>query len=147
MKKVIIPIGIIGLIVIVSVVVGHASSTERRVGSAAATPGQAIATPAAGSKYKDGTYSAHGSYQSPEGDESIGVSITVASNSVQSVSITPEGQGRGREYEQLFAQGIGSIVQGQPLSSNFDVSEVNGSSLTGAGFNQALQSIRAQAQG
>jgi uncharacterized protein with FMN-binding domain len=99
------------------------------------------------STYKDGTYQADGQYLSPGGSETVGVSITLANSVISDVVITPKSQdSQGAFYQQRFAQGIATIVKGKALDSTFDVAHVNGASLTGKGFNGAIQSIRTQAK-
>jgi len=113
--------------------------------NAAATPTPEATTPS--TTYKDGSYTANGSYVSPGGQENITVSVTVANDTIKSVTVTPGSKDPdGVQYEGLFAKGISSVVVGKPLSTTFNVSEVNGSSLTGTGFTAALNSIRSQAK-
>lgn len=151
-KAVFIPIIAVALVLVVGVgtLFGNALKNNSGSDTASVSPfGQPAAPPppAADTKYKDGTYTASGSYVSPGGNESINVKITVKSNNITAVTVTPQGgDPRSQEYETAFAQGIGQIVTGKPLASQFDVSEVNGSSLTGEGFTQALNAIRSQAQ-
>ena len=103
-------------------------------------------TPNASNTYRNGTYSASGTYDNPEGQASIDVQLAVSNDTITKVSVTPKGQDRQTlRYEQEFAQGISSIVVGKPLSSTFEVSRVNGASLTGDGFTKAVTSIRSQA--
>jgi uncharacterized protein with FMN-binding domain len=98
------------------------------------------------SQYKDGTYQADGQYLSPEGNETVGLSITLDNGVISDVVITPKSQdSQGKFYQQRFAQGITTIVKGKTLDSTFDVAHVNGASLTGKGFNAAIQAIRTQA--
>jgi hypothetical protein len=95
--------------------------------------------------YKDGTYSADGSYSSPDGQEEIAVTLTVKSNVVTSVNVTSvSANGEGERYQQLFFSGISSAVVGKQLGT-LSVSAVAGSSLTSNGFNSALETIRSEA--
>ncbi len=97
--------------------------------------------------YKNGTYSANGSYLSPGGHESIGVTITVANDKITSVSVTATGPDpESIRYEKRFASGISSIVVGKTLDQATVSGRVNGSSLTGDGFNAALTTIIEQAK-
>ncbi|HEX4059210.1 MAG TPA: hypothetical protein VHX87_12960 [Galbitalea sp.] len=98
------------------------------------------------STYKDGTYSADGSYSSPDGQEEIAVTLTVKSNTVTAVSVTSvSANGEGRQYQAIFESGISSVVVGRELAT-LSVSNVAGSSLTSQGFNAALATIRADAK-
>lgn len=97
--------------------------------------------------YKAGTYSSVGAYQSPVGAESIQVQLTVSNDVVTGVSVTRQAVDPGSQYYQdLFISGINSLVVGKPIDSISQFSNVNGSSLTPAGFQSALDSIKVQAK-
>lgn len=125
-------------------------------GSAAGcAPGQATGTPAtsaapsaaAGSaSYKDGTYSADGNYVSPNGTETVGVTLTLAGGAVSDVEITQHPSNPNtRKFQGEFAGGIQSQIVGKSLNE-IKVSKVAGSSLTSGGFNQAVEKIKSEAQ-
>jgi hypothetical protein len=121
---------------------GSASSDSSGTssGSVSATGTSDIST-----SYKDGTYSADGSYSSPDGEEEIGVTVTVKSGVITAVSIkSVESNGEGAQYQAMFASGISSVVVGKELGS-LEVAAVAGSSLTSNGFNAALDTIRSEA--
>lgn len=93
----------------------------------------------------DGTYDAEGSYSTPGGQESIQVELTVADGVVTDVTVTPEAAGgNAARFQEEFASGIADVVVGQDLAG-LSVDKVSGSSLTGDGFNAALDEIRADA--
>ena len=95
--------------------------------------------------YQDGTYTENGNYLSPEGNESISVTLTLAANKVTAVTITPHpNSGTAAYYQQQFASGIASEVVGQNIDT-LNVSRVAGSSLTSTGFDAALATIKAHA--
>lgn len=96
--------------------------------------------------YKDGSYSADGTYRSPGGNEKIGVTLTIANNVISSVSIQTYGSGSDAElYQSQFKDGISAIVVGKKVN-DVSVSRVSGSSLTSTGFNNALEIIKSDAQ-
>ncbi len=100
---------------------------------------------AASGEYADGTYTAEGSYDTPGGEESISVEVTVADGVVTDVTVTPEASGgNAARFQDEFASGIADEVVGADLS-DLAVDKVSGSSLTGNGFNAALEEIRADA--
>ncbi|MDY0911368.1 FMN-binding protein [Rathayibacter festucae] len=100
---------------------------------------------AATGAYADGTYEADGSYTSPGGNESVGVSLTLESGVVTAVTVTPESENpTGQEYQSRFASGISGEVVGKSLDE-LDVTKVSGSSLTSGGFNDAVETIKADA--
>lgn len=98
-----------------------------------------------GGDYTDGTYTADGSYQTPETVESITVTLTIADGVVEDVEVTGDPQARETEqYQGQFIDGISDEVVGKSLD-DLNVSRVAGSSLTSGGFNQAVESIKEQA--
>lgn len=96
--------------------------------------------------YKDGTYSAKASYRTPEGTESISVTVAVKDDTISDVSISQSTNDReAAEYQAMFKSGYKTLVVGKKLEG-LNLSNVSGSSLTPEGFNDALQEIRNQAQ-
>lgn len=95
--------------------------------------------------YKDGTYTAEGSYQTPETVETISVTLTLADDVVTDVEVVGDPQAEEtEEYQGEFIAGIADEVVGKKLDE-LDVDRVAGSSLTSAGFNQAVVDIKEQA--
>ena len=122
------------------------SSTATSAPSAGTGSGTASAPAgSAASGYKDGTYSADGNYRSPNGTETVGVQLTLASGTVSAVEITQHPSNPNtRKFQGEFAGGIADQVVGKSLDE-IKVSKVAGSSLTSGGFNQAVEAIKAQA--
>lgn len=122
------------------------SSSNAASSSALASTSSSSAAATSSSAYKDGTYTAQGSYSSPGGNESISVSITLASDTVTAVTVTPQAtSGQAADFQKKFASGISSEVVGKKLSS-LSVSRVSGSSLTSEGFNSAIDEIKSEAR-
>ncbi len=96
--------------------------------------------------FKDGTYTATGSYMSPAGMENVGVSVTLKNNIITEATVTNEARNRTSvRYQNMFIQNFTPLVVGKNITSvHLDV--VGDSSLTGAGFNQALATIEASAK-
>lgn len=94
---------------------------------------------------KDGIYQADGSYQSPAGTETIGVKLTIAKGLISDVSIdTSQTTNRtSLRMQTAFAGGIKEQVVGKKIT-DLNITKIAGSSLTGKGFNQALEKIKAQ---
>jgi uncharacterized protein with FMN-binding domain len=113
----------------------------------AATPSAAASSLAgSGSTYKDGTYSADGSYVSPNGSETVGVELTLAGGTVTDVNITQHPSNPNtRKFQGEFAGGIAGQIVGKSIDE-LNVSKVAGSSLTSGGFNQAVEKIKQEAQ-
>jgi uncharacterized protein with FMN-binding domain len=103
-------------------------------------------TTATTTTYKDGSYTASGSYDSPGGTETITVHITVASDAVTATSAeSGAGDPTAQEFQDDFISGYKALVVGKDLSS-IHLSHVSGSSLTSQGFNSALDKIKSQAK-
>ena len=115
--------------------------------SGAASPtGASSSLASSGSVYQDGTYSADGTYVSPNGTETVGVELTLASGKVTAVDITQHPSNPNtRKVQGEFAGGIAAQIVGKNIDE-LNVSKVAGSSLTSGGFNQAVEKIKAEAQ-
>ncbi len=97
------------------------------------------------SAYKDGTYTAEGSYQTPETVEKISVTLTLADGVVTDVEVKGDPQAPETEkFQGQFVAGIAEVVEGVPIDE-LKVDKVAGSSLTSGGFNQALETIKEEA--
>lgn len=111
---------------------------------------QATSTPSptsqvASTTYKNGTYTAQSNYSVPHSNEAIQVSLTVTNDVVTSVGIeNTEGDPTSADYQEQFAAEYKSHVVGKSLSG-LAISTIAGASDTTQGFNNALRSIRSQA--
>lgn len=95
--------------------------------------------------YADGTYTAEGSYATPEAVETITVTLTIADDVVTDVTVSGDPQARESEqYQAQFIGGISNEVVGKSLDE-VSVSRVSGSSLTSGGFMEAVELIKAEA--
>jgi uncharacterized protein with FMN-binding domain len=118
-------------------------ATSSATGPSASSPTVASANTAG---YKDGTYSATGSYDTPGGPESLDLSVTIKSGAVTASSAT--GSGRDHDsvaYQSRFISGYKSLIIGKSID-DISLSRVSGSSLTSQGFNDALSQIKTQAK-
>lgn len=98
------------------------------------------------SQYKDGSYSVTGTYTSPAGSESLGVSITIQDDVITGVSLNKLATNKKSiDFQSLFEEGIAGAVVGKKLD-DASVSKINGSSLTPNGFNMAVAEIISQAK-
>jgi hypothetical protein len=96
--------------------------------------------------YADGTYSHTGAYTSPAGQEFIGLTFVIESDTIASVSATPQAEhATSRQYQELFASGLSSLVNGVKLDSMQNLGAVNGSSLTPKAFNSVLMELKGSA--
>lgn len=97
------------------------------------------------STYVDGTYTAEGTYRTPETIEQVTVTVTLAGDVVTAVEVVGDPQTRETEQHQgEFIGGIADVVVGEDIDQ-LQVSRVAGSSLTSGGFNEALEAIKAEA--
>lgn len=97
------------------------------------------------SVYADGTYTADGSYQTPESVEKITVTVTLDGDVITDVEVTGEPQkAESKQYQEKFIGGISDEVVGKSIDE-ISVSRVAGSSLTSGGFNDAIEQIKAEA--
>jgi uncharacterized protein with FMN-binding domain len=95
--------------------------------------------------YADGTYTAEGSYVTPESVETISVTVTLEGDVITAVEVSGNPQAReSQDYQGRFIGGISDAVVGQDIDE-ISVSRVAGSSLTSGGFNKAIEDIRSQA--
>lgn len=96
--------------------------------------------------YKDGTYSAKGSYTSPAGAESVTVSLTIASNTVASSTVVSGANDpTATSYQSIFISGYKGYVDGKKVNE-INLTNVSGSSLTPQGFMNALKEIENNAK-
>lgn len=124
----------------------------------AATASSAAASPSASSgassssgsassshAYKDGTYTAKGSYQTPETVETVSVTLTLKDDVITAVDVTGDPKAReSQQYQSQFIGGISDAVVGKNIDA-ISVSRVAGSSLTSGGFNKAVAEIKSDA--
>lgn len=117
---------------------GQASTTSPSSSGAAAASGE--------STYKDGTYSSDGTYTSPNGQETVGLELTLAADKVSAVNITVHPSNPNtKKFQGEFASGIAAQIVGKDIDE-LNVSKVAGSSLTSGGFNEAVEQIKSQAK-
>ncbi len=98
------------------------------------------------SVYKDGSYSAIGSYISPGGQETIAVRLTLKDDVITDITVTPQAtRPESVNFQGQFAAGYKPFVIGKKIS-DVAVTKVSGSSLSPKGFMDALSQIKAQAR-
>jgi hypothetical protein len=119
------------------------TSTSKSTVVVSSTP---IDTPKQTSVYKNGTYSAIGSYMSPGGYDQIAVTLTLNNDIITSVSVAPQaGDRTSARYQSRFISGYQQYVLGKNIAS-VNLTVISGSSLTSTGFNDALAQIKSQAK-
>ena len=105
-----------------------------------------VATPVEKKKYKDGTYSATGSYVSPAGPEQVELSLVIKDDKVVSANFVGKGTNpTTMKLQGLFKAGFSTYVVGRNIDE-ISLTVVNGSSLTPKGFTDALLKIKNEAK-
>jgi len=128
--------------------VANTASSQTGSSTTSSDTSSAVSTTSSDSSttYKDGTYSATGTYSSPGGSQQIGVSITISNGTVTATTATDKATDRdSREFQDDFIASYKSLVVGKSLDS-ISLSRVSGSSLTSQGFNNAITQIKEQAK-
>lgn len=96
--------------------------------------------------FKDGTYTATGSYQTPGGQESIDLTVTLSGNTITDAKVVQNASGgEAAEYQSKFGSGYKSLVVGKKIT-DVSLTRVAGSSLTPVGLNNAISDIENQAK-
>ena len=109
------------------------------------TTGSGAAAADTSAEYADGTYTAEGTYSTPESVETISVTVTLADDKITEVEVTGDPQKpESKQYQGQFIGGIAAEVVGKDIDQ-IQVSRVAGSSLTSGGFNAAIAEIKKQA--
>jgi hypothetical protein len=120
----------------------HSTTTSKPKSTSKPKP---TPTPTPTYQYTDGTYSARGSYVSPGGNETLRVTLTVADDVIQTISVHGiHVDSTAEQYEAKFEAGINAVAVGKDLAT-LNVGAVGGSSLTCQGFNAAIVTIRSEA--
>lgn len=96
--------------------------------------------------YKDGSYSATGGYSTPAGREQFAVTLTLKNDIVIASTLIPKAiSPTSAEFQKEFALEYKQFVIGKDINT-LSLGKVAGSSLTGVGFNEALEKIKSQAE-
>jgi hypothetical protein len=123
------------------------SETGSSASAAEDSSTEATATDEISTAYTAGSYTATGSYSTPGGSESVTVTATLAGDGVIT-AVSAEGsatRGNSAQYQSNFLSAFKSLVVGKSIDS-VSLSRVSGSSLTSAGFNKALATIKNEAR-
>jgi hypothetical protein len=119
-----------------------ALASSNTTSSVKAAPAQSIP---ANAMFKDGSYTAVGSYEAPGERENITVTLTLQ-NGVGTDASTKEGyqSSESQLYQDQFVSAYKQSVVGKKIT-DIKLSHVAASSLTSQGFNKAVQQIEQQA--
>lgn len=124
-----------------------APTTATATTPTSATPATTATTPAAATTaYTNGTYTAVGQYNAPDGQQAITVTLTVSGDVVTAATIVPAATAEASKmWQAQFMSGVQAQVVGKKLAS-LHLTNVSGSSLTPIGFNNAVSDIQNQAK-
>ena len=145
------PFAILTGLTLVGALAGCSTPAESDTGSSADTPTtESSAAPDAGGSattgsYTDGEYTESAEYSSPNGTEEVTVTVTLADGVINAVEAVGDGDNpNSKRYQTEFSDGIADVVVGKNIDE-ISVDKVAGSSLTSAGFNDAIDAIKADA--
>lgn len=107
------------------------------------TPTPAVpAAPA--NDFKDGVYTSHITYRTPEGTYAMDVTLTIANDKVVTSDISYDSKTARDSYTKRFDSSYESYVTGKNLDG-VTLSRVGGASLTTTAFNKAVADIKTKA--
>jgi hypothetical protein len=118
---------------------------EQNAQNSTSTPSVEEAPTVTTTKYRNGTYSAEGTYTSPAMKEEVAITLVIENDIVTDATFTGKATNEvSVKLQDFFAQGYKAQVVGKNINS-ISLTVVNGSSLTPKGFEDALVKIKAQA--
>lgn len=119
------------------------TTTDSIASASSSSASSSTAESTTASNYADGTYTATGSFYTPDGTESMEVTITLASGTITDVSLDYSSiyNRESYMYTNMFSNSIDSYAVGESIDS-LSLRRVAGASLTTDGFNNALETIR-----
>ena len=96
--------------------------------------------------YRDGNYSATGSYISPGGPREISITLTITDGKITDSTFTGGADDpTSQRFQGEFAEGYKAMIVGKNVNE-VNLSKVSGSSLTPKGFTDALNKIKTEAK-
>jgi uncharacterized protein with FMN-binding domain len=123
---------------------GPASPSASSIGAA---PSSAASSGSASKHgpYEDGEYTVDGEYGTR--GSSIGVAVTIEDDEITAADVTPHATDEtSLELQRRFADAVPALVIGKDID-DVRLDRVAGNSHTPAGFNEALEKIKAEASG
>lgn len=98
------------------------------------------------SSFKDGQYSADGTYRSPAGTENVHLTLTLKNNVITETQFTASSENpKSQMIMKVFTDNYQTQVIGKNIN-DVHLTKVSGSSLTPKGFNDALEKIKLEAK-
>ncbi|HET9098493.1 MAG TPA: hypothetical protein VFN51_02650 [Candidatus Saccharimonadales bacterium] len=145
-KEIAAAIGVLAVVVIIVLTTSLTSRNKSNMAASTTNPMVMASAKQTNLSFKDGTYTAVGTYESPGGQESIMVSVTLKNNIVSDTSAkSGANDDIAMAYQSQFINGYKKQVIGKKISS-LNLTNVSGSSLTSQGFRDAIKQIEQKAQ-
>ncbi len=96
--------------------------------------------------YNNGEYTAVGTYTSPAGSEEVEVKLNIENDTITAVDVMPKATNPvSVKLQNAFKDEISNVIVGKNINEVEYPGNVNGSSLTGYGFIEAVEQIKANA--
>ena len=115
-------------------------------GNVPTTPADTGVQTSTSQKYKDGSYTAVGDYNSPGGAEQIGITLVLKNDVIVDATASPKAtRPQSVNFQQQFSAGFKVMIVGKNIDE-VSLDKVSGSSLTPKGFNDAIAKIKVQAK-
>ena len=144
-KSTTVAISVVGLFIIIISSIILVSNNQKNTKQVSESSSSSISIKS--DLYKDGTYTTSGNYNTPGGQESIEVTLALKNGLINTVSTSSSAKERqSQQYQMLFKEKISGLVAGKTLDKGTVGGSINGASLTGKGFNEALKKIADQAR-
>lgn len=151
-NSMVIPVSVAALIVIgiIGYYLYSTNSTESKPAANTINPttqNPSSETTVTVAEYKDGNYSATGSYVSPGGPREISITLTIADGKITDSTFTggADVDPTSKRFQTEFADGYKAMVIGKSVDE-VNLTKVSGSSLTPKGFTDALNKIKSEAK-
>lgn len=140
--------GVISILAVIGIIFGinRAKAPTVETGVDTPTPTPTATAVASTVVYKDGTYTAEGTYNSPAGEEKVSLQIKLENDLVTEAIVVAESKSPvSKEFQKKFISGFSEFVIGKNIDT-LNLTKVSGSSLTPKGFNDAVSKIKVQAK-
>lgn len=149
-NKFIMPVAIVVIIAIAAIGYYAFQSQKKASTTAETTPAvqqEEVVAEESATQYKDGTYQVVGEYVSPGGPREVDVTVTLAGDVITDATFVGKAtDAPSMRFQGEFKEGFEPMVVGKNINE-VNLTKVSGSSLTPKGFMDAIEKIKAEAQG
>lgn len=149
-NKFIMPVAIV-VIIAIAAIGYYAFQSQKKASTTETAPvvtqAQETVVEESATQYKNGTYQVVGNYVSPGGPREIDVTVTLAGDTISDVVFVGKAtDATSIRFQKEFGDNFKPMVVGKNINE-VALTKVSGSSLTPKGFMDALEKIKAEAQG